>query len=57
MSAEQVERRLTAVLAADVEKCPMEVDEVATLDALVGGREILSGLRGPMEPVWPNWAH
>jgi hypothetical protein len=57
MSADRVERRLTAVLAADVEGCPMEVDKVATLDALIGSREILSGLMGCLEPAWRNWTH
>ena len=57
MSAERVERRLTAILAADVEGCPMEVDEVAILDAIIGYWEILSGLVGSMEPAWSNWAH
>jgi hypothetical protein len=56
MSAERVERRLTAVLAADVEGCPIEVDEVATLDVLIGCREILRGLMGRLEPAWRNWA-
>ena len=57
MTAERVERRLTAVLAADGEGCPMEADEVATLDALIGWREIPGGLMGPLEAAWPNRAH
>jgi hypothetical protein len=35
----------------------MEVDKVATLDALIGSREILSGLMGCLEPAWRNWTH
>jgi hypothetical protein len=35
----------------------MEVDKVATLDALIGSREILSGLMGYLEPAWRNWTH
>jgi signal transduction histidine kinase/predicted RNA-binding Zn ribbon-like protein len=44
MTADRVERRLTAVQAADMEGCPHGAGEVATLDVLIGRREILDEL-------------
>ena len=35
----------------------MGADEVATLDALTGWREIPGGLNAPMEAAWPHRAH
>jgi hypothetical protein len=47
LASDRVQRRLTAILAADVEGYSrlMGKDEVATLDALTARREILDGLR------------
>ena len=47
MTAERVERRLTAVWRLTRRAAPMGADEVATLDALTGRREILGGLMAP----------
>ncbi len=47
MAEERVQRKLTTILAADVEGCtrPMRTDEAATLKALGEYREIIDGLR------------
>ena len=47
MSEERVQRKLTTILAADVEGCTrlMRTDEEATLKTLGEYREIIDGLR------------